>query len=273
MIRYTKHGLRMGELWLDEPVQRASDVDVILLHQYGSLPAGAVGSPFHSLVLDLSLSEDELLNGLNRDTKYKVRRAEGKDAATCEQFVQPSDALCAEFIEFFNAFAADKGIAQVVSAEFYARAKVKRLWISRASIGGQAVVWHVHALGGGRVSLLHSASHFRQSDDTEMRNAIGRANRLLHWNDIVHAKAQGLTGYDFGGWYAGEEDQGLLKINQFKEGFGGTRVQQCNAAIATSWRGWLYLKLLQRLSGAQRKRLAAWLAGWKGRRRTQTAAA
>ncbi len=51
-----------------------------------------------------------------------------------------------------------------------------------------------------------------------MRNAIGRGNRMLHWKDILAFKAEGKNVYDFGGWYAGQEDEALLRINQFKEG-------------------------------------------------------
>ena len=127
--------------------------------------------------------------------------------------------------------------------------------MSRAVYRERTVAWHVHVAVNRRATLLHSASHFRNLDDNELRAVVGRANRLLHWKDIIGFKAEGLEVYDFGGWYAGSEDQALLKINQFKEGFGGSRVEQVNAALALSWRGWVYLKVRHLLSPRQRKQL------------------
>lgn len=255
LVRYPKHGLRMAELWLDEPTARPEDCDLLLLHQYSQAPVGAFGTPFATLTLDLSKDADALLQGLNRDTKYKIRRAEGKDQVVCVQEPSAGEALCRQFMSFYNEFALAKGVAPVSEIEFEARARAGALRFSRAVYREETVVWHVHAATTERATLLYSASHFRDLDDADARAAIGRANRLLHWKDILACKSQGLAVYDFGGWYAGSEDQALLKINQFKEGFGGTRVEQVNAAMALTWRGWVYLKLRHLLSPRQRKQL------------------
>jgi lipid II:glycine glycyltransferase (peptidoglycan interpeptide bridge formation enzyme) len=77
-----------------------------------------------------------------------------------------------------------------------------------------------------RARLFYSASHFRKSEDSELRNLIGRANRLLHWEDIRFFKEMGLSCYDFGGWYGGREDVEKLAINQFKESFGGEKQRE-----------------------------------------------
>lgn len=256
VARYPKHGLRMAEQWLDDPPTRPAGCDVLLLHQYTQAPAGAVSSPFVTLTIDLRQDVDELLQGLNRDTKYKVRRAEGKDQVVCVQEASADDALCGRFTSFYNEFALSKGGIDTISeVELAARARAGSLRFSRAVYREQTVVWHVHAATRERATLLHSASHFRSQDDNDTRAAIGRANRLLHWNDMLACKADGLAVYDFGGWYAGNEDEALLKINQFKEGFGGVRTEQVNAALALSWRGSIYLRLRQVLSPRQRKQL------------------
>jgi hypothetical protein len=255
LARFTRHGLRMAELWLDEPLTQPASCDVLLLRQYTRAPERAFSSPFHSLRLDLTQSEEALLQGLNRDTKYKVRRAEGKDQVVCIEEPAADEDMCLRFQAFYDEFAASKGVAMIARHELLARARAGALCISRAVYAGETVVWHVHAATAKRATLLHSASHFRQLDDADTRAAIGRANRLLHWKDMLHFKARGLEVYDFGGWYAGNDDQALLKINQFKEGFGGVRVVQVNAALALTWRGWMYLRLRQLFSPQQRSRL------------------
>ena len=42
-----------------------------------------------------------------------------------------------------------------------------------------------------------------------------RANRLLHWRDIEHFKAQGLRVFDLGGYAYNTEDEGLKRVNEF----------------------------------------------------------
>jgi len=43
--------------------------------------------------------------------------------------------------------------------------------------------------------------------------------------------------YDFGGWYQGRDDQELLRINAFKEEFGGRHVREFHAAVPITLRG------------------------------------
>lgn len=265
VARYSRHGLHIAEQWLDDPPARPAGCDVLLLHQYSQAPKGAVHSPFATLTLDLSQEADALLQGLNRDTKYKVRRAEGKDEVVCIQEPEANEDVCRQFVAFYNEFAQSKGLSLVSGPELAARARAGALRISRAVYRGETVVWHVHAATAAKATLLHSASHFRNLDDGEVRAAIGRANRLLHWKDILSCKEDGLSVYDFGGWYAGSEDEALLKINQFKEGFGGVRTEQVNAALALTWRGSIYLRLRQRLSPRQRKQLRQRMQALLGR--------
>lgn len=253
MVTYRKHGLRMAELWLDSPIERPADCDLLQLFQYTEVPADAVASPFCSLVLDLEMSEEALLQGLNRETKYQVKRASTQVTIECVHEPQASDEVCRGFHAFYSEFAATKGLAIPPMSELLARARGASLHFSRAVLGDVNVVWHVHVVAGNRAALLYSASLFRTIDDGEARANIGRANRLLHWSDILAFKAEGKKVYDFGGWYTGTENQSLLRINQFKQGFGGTRVQQFHAGLALNWRGWLYLRLRQHLSESQRK--------------------
>jgi hypothetical protein len=253
LVTFYRHGLRVAELWLDEPAPlHQASCDVLLLRQYKAAPERAFSSPFVSLAIDLSQSAESLLQGLSSGTKYEVRRAEGKDQVLCVNEPAVEEEVCLQFQRFYDEFALSKGVPLLSIRELLARARAGALRMSRAVYAGETVVWHVHAASTKQVTLLYSASHFRQLDDNETRAAIGRANRLLHWKDMLHFKGMGFEVYDFGGWYAGEEDQARLKINKFKEGFGGLRVEQVNAALALTLRGWVYLRMRQLLSLEQR---------------------
>jgi len=256
MVKYRKHGLQMAELWLDSPVTRPQGCDVLVLHQYSQLPDGAIGKPFSTLTINLLLTEEQLLKGLDRDTKYEVRRAT-KDLIECVLETGSNDEICLAFHSFYEQFAIAKGLDSLPLAPLLARSRSNTLRFSRAVLEGTTLVWHVYAMGPNTACLLHSASLFRQMDDSKSRATIGRANRLLHWRDIMAFKAEGNSVYDLGGWYAGQDNPDLLRINQFKEGFGGQRTDQVNAALPLSWRGWIYLKLRQHFSVQQRRAFRA----------------
>jgi hypothetical protein len=257
MVMYRKHGLRMAELWLDAPIVKPAGCDLLVLHQYSRLPERAVGWPFSTLTINLHAPEEQLLEGLNRDTKYKVRRAATKDLVECIHEPVATEAICRAFHAFYDEFAVAKGLHRLSMEELLARAQGGTVRFSRAARDGETIVWHVHAVTEHGATLLHSASQFRQLDDNDARAIVGRANRLLHWRDILAFKSEGKRVYDFGGWYAGQEDADLLRINQFKEGFGGQRTDQVNAGLALSWRGWAYLKLRQYFSAGQRRAIKA----------------
>jgi hypothetical protein len=255
----------MAELWLDAPVVRPAGCDVLALRQYSRLPEGALGKPFSTLTINLQVPEAQLLEGLSRDTQYEVRRA-AKDLIECIHEAEASDEICLAFHAFYDEFAVAKGLDRLPAAELLARGRSGTLRFTRAVHEGTTLVWHVYVMGPNSACLLHSASLFRQLDDSKMRAIIGRANRLLHWRDMLAFKAEGKSVYDLGGWYAGQDDADLLRINQFKEGFGGKRTDQVNAGLPLSWRGWVYLKLRQHFSAPQRRALRARILSFAGSR-------
>jgi hypothetical protein len=50
-----------------------------------------------------------------------------------------------------------------------------------------------------------------------------------------------LEAFDFGGWYRGTTDQALLKINEFKRGFGGQVVREYDCEQILTLKGWVVL--------------------------------
>jgi len=54
-----------------------------------------------------------------------------------------------------------------------------------------------------------------------MLGMIGNANKLLHWEAIKYAKQKEIKEFDFGGYYTGEPNDEMERINFFKKGFGG----------------------------------------------------
>jgi hypothetical protein len=204
------------------------------------------------LLVDLTQATEAIFHSFSPDTRYKIRRAESKDAVQTEMFRSPDTHVVREFVEFHRQFSASKGISPITARQIAPYIDTGSLQLSRASIGGQAAVWHSHVLGERRARLRHSVSLFR-GGDSGYRNLVGRANRLLHWRDMLFFKSQGIMKYDFGGWYAGTDDAALVAINRFKHGFGGSRVVEYNASRALTGLGRLYMLWTARRRGAERE--------------------
>jgi hypothetical protein len=62
----------------------------------------------------------------------------------------------------------------------------------------EPVVYHTYTIANGRTRLAQSASLFQKSTKLDLRSVIGRANRLLHWEDICYFKDLEYNIYDLG---------------------------------------------------------------------------
>lgn len=248
MIVFEKRFVRIGELWFGEG-PGTERVDVLKYRQSPTRPPRGRVSEFHTLVIDLGLSEAEIRSGFNKGTDYEARRAETKDGLVTATVDLSSPGTLDAYIAFYNAFTSSKGLPPAEPRTLAAYASASALVIREVRIAGELLVLHAYLMREGRTRLLQSASHFREVEDGSIRGLVGRANRFLHWDDLRYFKASGCSLYDFGGWYEGSEDEEKLNINRFKEGFGGRIVREYNATVPASPRGALYLSAVRAARG------------------------
>ncbi len=212
--------LTTGEVWFDQTPTPGA-VDVMTFEQRAEPLHGAACTPFHTRVIDLSADSETVMNGFSKSNRYKIRRG-GRDGLTLEHWFPPDAATVAQFCDFYDAFAALKGQSPVYRDKLTAMAQSGVLDLSCArDATGDVIVWHAHVRASSRARLLHTASLYRDSTDSGYRNMIGRANRYLHWQDMLRYKEDGVALYDVGGWYVGDTDEEKLQINKFKAEFGG----------------------------------------------------
>jgi lipid II:glycine glycyltransferase (peptidoglycan interpeptide bridge formation enzyme) len=93
--------------------------------------------------------------------------------------------------------------------------------------------------------MLYSGSRFRQFKDNSVRNLIGRANRLLHWYDMLMFKNRGILRYDMCGIDITQRTPETTRIAQFKRGFGGQIVPTCSETSPRSLKGTLVISILK----------------------------
>lgn len=183
----------------------------------------------------INLGKDEIIwKGFDKTARNSVRRAE-RENVRCELVSRPEWSQISLFANFYDAFAATKALAPISRQRLEWLSKSNALALSWASVDEQEIaVWHAYIQVGRRARLLHSASLFRDVEDKEKRNAISRANCLLHWRDLIAFRERGLCVLDLGGWdHTGSEV--LKPINAFKVQFGGDIVREFNAVVPKSW--------------------------------------
>jgi len=251
MITYRSRFLTRGEVWFDNEPDDAQPVDWILYQQRSHPVPRSRARNFHTFVIDLTQSCEQLQAQLNEDTAYKIRRARDRDKITCECHDPRDPAAMDRFEQMYNQFAAVKGLCPLVRGRMESMAAAGVLDLSVAKDQqGNALVYHANYRDHSRAAGLELPSLYRKFSDSKARNLIGRANRYLTWSDILRYKEQGLKYFDFGGWYQGD-DPGLLKINEFKRGFGGQVLREYQCEQIRTLKGWVVLNTAKLLKQAR----------------------
>jgi lipid II:glycine glycyltransferase (peptidoglycan interpeptide bridge formation enzyme) len=176
--------------------------------------------PKFTKVINLTLSNDEIFNGLNKTTKNEVQRSERDDIKI--DFMLSYD----NFKNWYDQFAELKKLAPLHDNDYFKN----NIFVSTAYFEGKPVVCHAYLLDEESkiARLLYSVSHLPYIDDKTSRGLVGRVNKYLHYKDMLYFKKKNYLGYDFGGYAFGTSNSKLQGINKFKDSFGGELVEQSN---------------------------------------------
>jgi hypothetical protein len=253
MIRLEGRGASYGEIWYDEEPP-ARGVDILLYRQRAAPVANAQVTPTTLLLTDLSVDADAIVAPFDNTCRYHIRRADKKDGLAFEVVEQPETRLH-ELRDFYRAFAREKSVWDIDMPWLVAACRSDQLALTIASHDGEPLVWHAHVIYGVTAGMQYSCSCFRERDN-EYRARIARANRWLHWQDMLRFKSRGCTRYDWGGVFSDESTPERAGINNFKRSFGPTPLTtyDCTAPVTLRGRVWLSIR------DAWRKRRAPQLA-------------
>ena len=241
MLTYRRRFVVRGEEWFDAVDDRRG-VDVHEALHVAQPLAGYRCVEFHTIEFDLTADEAALFSRVRPEARRQIRRcAEGGDVVY-ERFFPCGDDDLARFFAAYDDLAAHKGLAalDLELTRAYARAGLLDLSLVRTT-AGRELAWHANYRTPQRARQLHSIAFFRE--DKAERQLVGRAHRFQTWRDILAFKEAGIPVFDLGGWYHGKTDEELLKINAFKEEFGGTIVRRYICERGLTLRGKLYVAL------------------------------
>jgi peptidoglycan pentaglycine glycine transferase (the first glycine) len=220
-----------GKPVLDQIQELAAKQKVLFLRTEPSAPPAGKWrkadhnvQPAHTVVLDVTKTEEELLAGMHQKTRYNINLAR-------RHGVTARFSTAAEDIEAFLRLSrevSERGQFHFHPDAYY-RAMHRALSptgvfeIAVAEHAGVPLAAHLLISFAGTTTYVHGAS-----------SSAGRqhmAPHLLQWESIQRAKAQGAKHYDFFGIApadasapADKPDHPWAGITRFKLGFGGQRV-------------------------------------------------
>ncbi len=218
-VKRSKHGIKYYQKWFYSTI---NPLDVLKFVAYRQLdkkvrPFCFKEEPFYTIIISLKPDLEKILENFSKETQYEIRRAErdGIKARICNEEEK--------FIEFFNSFANERNLSQTTHNKIDSLNGNKL--ITEAQLNEQSLAFHLYICDGKIARLLYSATRV---DKAFAKSVIGRANRYLHYEDIKFFKEHDYDIYDLGGYAKDTQDSKLQGINDFKESFGGTIVEQYN---------------------------------------------
>lgn len=163
-----------------------------------------------SLAIDLKAGAEAVLEQCSTSLAYKIKRARREDVDV------RTETDLDRYLAFYNNFAGSANLPLLSHGyltPYWPQMVVTAAWSADVPVSMHA---YIKNPGTGRVSLLYSASHFRNEPDSSRRSFLSRANRFHYWDDMRRFAAEGLSLYDFG--YFGEVS-GMEGVNAFKNEF------------------------------------------------------
>jgi len=217
--------LRVEPPWPDEPDAVAA------LNACGFQPTTQTVQPQRTLLVDLTLSEEDLLATMNAKTRYNIRLASRKEVEVWEGTAATIPAWYALMADTAqrNRFAIHEQDYYQAVWECLAPARSLKLFL--AYYAGELLAGIMVGVFARTAVYLYGASSDRHRERMP--------NYLLQWEAMRWAKAQGCTVYDL--WGIPDEDEttleaqftsrsdGLWGVYRFKRGFGGRNVRYVGA--------------------------------------------
>ena len=171
--------------------------------------------PQKSLVLDLSLNQDELLGQMHQKTRYNIRLSQKKDVEI-EFLKEVSDENLNEFWEL------NKKTTQRDKFKSHDKAYYQKMLkaLGPQEMAELVLVRHKNQVVSAAVLIYfnQTATYLHGASDHQFRKLM--ANHFMQWASILRAQNKGCLFYDF--W--GIDESKWPGITRFKRGFGGYEV-------------------------------------------------
>ena len=229
------------DIWFDNDFTQ-SNADIVLIHHSLCPIESPLNKHQKTILIDLTHDETALWDDVKRDTRKNIRRAE-RDAVQVAYVPNCTDEQISEFALAYRELEIRKRLPLLDRTRLERLNQKNMLALTIATRAtGESLSWHTYIIKGLRVRALNSVSHLKGLASSQERSFAGRAHRFHVWRDILFFKDQGLSVFDNGGYYDGE-DPIRRSISVFKEEFGGKICPCYSAIIPKTLRGRVALAL------------------------------
>ncbi len=246
-ITRSKCGIPISDIFFANTLEEATSRTPLCFFQQSATRHPSF-KPVQTSVIDLAAPAEEISAPISKNTRYKIQRAE-REGFTPRLVLNPTIEEGSLYAHYYDTFAKHKGLPPCNRTKLRALSSSSALLLSSISdndgnlMSAHAYVKDQHAK---RVRLLYSASHYRAMNNSGERNKIGRANRLLHWYEILTLKNLGFKLYDLGGIPLNSADQEKNAIARFKLEFGGKLLVEYSGLLSTNLLGKIILPIARR---------------------------
>ena len=196
----------------------ASSSNLNLLKELGLKKSPMHLAAEHTVMIDLKLSEEALLAGMRRQTRYEVRRAD-KIGITVEK--SNSEAMFREFFQAQQATAKRQGFIppslKTLLAEREAFGDKIQIYVAKTA-DGEPIAYGILIASGAEGDYYEAAS-------TELNRKLPGAYALL-WQAMRDLKKAGCERFNLWGIApAGQPNHRYAGVTTFKTGFGGEVIE------------------------------------------------
>lgn len=225
-MTYKNKFIHVQVVWFYENEAIDSNTDMIFYRQVKNKINSA--TEFYTLLIDLNKSEEEIFSGFSKQNRKEIRKSTLNDNLSYKMYHEDiNEFLLNKFFNAHNRFTHERNLGNISQIQLEGYRNNNQLYISTISTENNIISWRVHVANKDRVRSFVSNSFFH-NEDKNTKNLIGRASRVMRWQDILYFKEHHFQIYDFGGWYHGKKDKKRLTINQYKESFTKTTEQSYN---------------------------------------------
>ena len=170
-----------------------------------------------TLYTNIYESEGDILKKFKSNVRNEISRAE-KEGCLVTFNVEKK-----MFLSLYNEFAKLRKIQTITIDDYDSFGD--NLVLTAAYYNNEYLAYHAYIVDRDdfKVILLHSGTSRLEdlSVSSISKAMIGRANRFLHFKDMIYFKSQGFLFYDWGGVVLDHNDSEFKGIDDFKLSFGG----------------------------------------------------
>jgi len=185
--------------------------------------------PYYTKHISLEPTNEDIKKNFSKRVRAKINKSI-REEVKCTHFDLTSAEALEFYVDYCNKHIKSKNLLYRLSKRDV-DSFPEHYRVTQATYNGEILVMHGSFIDkkSKRVYIHESVSQFRtiDSENSEVdKDFISRANCLLHYDDMCYFKEQGMTIYDFGGYGVDTDDQSILNINRFKDGFRGELLQE-----------------------------------------------